>query len=438
MQRREIFVTVFVIAVAATAGCASPDSSSPQSNVAATPFSMESPPLVDIHGHLMHASLDRYMKILDQVGFRRSIMLGPCRNLLGAESKYPGRLFLFTHGLRDFKRWREQDPSYLAQVPGHVEQDLKAGCRGLGEFYTRHMGIPGIGMAPINVPGDSPAVLKIIDIVARFDRPIFWHFEARFVHEYERATAHNPAVKIVWVHAAIGDAGFQRLRKALQRFPNLYLDLSGSGSQTFHRLLFPDAPGRPPHLLPDRRTIHPLWRELVEEFADRIMIPGLDLESAGHQGLEQAAAITADYRNILSQLSPCAARKAGYETAERLLGLITTPPAPCPPLDPASVVFPLDVFKLDNVVLDQPLPARLRGGQKLTITGTTTAAGPVKACLFTPGVGRCDLASAEATAVNGRFSLVLDLARVQPGDRQQFRITPDFSSVGRAVVVNIE
>lgn len=447
MKGRRIFAAASAMACSVMMGCAPSDSAGPRSDVAATPVSMHAPPLVDVHGHVLkasivhhqsaHASLHNYMKIIDRIGFRRTIMLGQCRGVMELEREYSGRLFLFTHGIRDFARWRAQDPSYLAEVPSHVEDDLKAGCRGLGEFLTRHAGIPLIGMAPIEVPSDSPTVLKIIDVVARFGRPIFWHFDARFMDEFERAMAHNSTVKIVWAHAAIGGAGFQRLRRNLQRFPNLYLDLS-TGSPTLNRLLFPKAPGGPPHFLPDRRTVHPLWRELVEEFADRIMIPGLDLEAAGLQGLEHAPAIADDFRHILSQLSPCAARKTGYETAERILGLITTPPVPCPPLDRSAVAFPPDVFKLDNVSLDQPLPARFRVGQRFTITGTTPAAVPVKACLFTPGAAKCDLAYSEATPANGRFSLSLDLSHARPGEHQQLRITPDFSVLGRGVVVHIE
>ena len=402
----------------------------------AQPFKVESLPLVDHHVHLIFTPLDRYMEMLARIGFGRAVLLGPCREVLGSEGRHKGKVFLFTHGIRNFDRWRARDPAYMAEVAKHVAEDLRAGCLGLGEFLTRHRGIPGIGMAPIDVPSDAPEVLRIIDTVASFNRPIFWHFEPPHVDEYERAAAHNPSAKIVWVHEAIGGPGFQRLRRALEKFPNLYLDLAGSGSQTFNRILYPNFPGRPPHLLPDRRTVHPLWRELVEEYAHRIMIPGLDLESAGREGVQRAAEIAADHLHILSQLSECAARKTAHETLERLLGLLATPPVPCKPLDPASVVFPADVFKLDGVVLDRPLPARLRTGQVLTLEGTSSAVGEVRACLFPPGGRDCDYASARAMPVNSRFSLALDLSRVPVGNAA-LRVTPDFSVLGRAVGVEI-
>jgi predicted TIM-barrel fold metal-dependent hydrolase len=201
-----------------------------------------------------------------------------------------------------------QDSKMAERIAAEYERALGSGVyRGLGEIPTYHPA------RPVPIPPDSPLVLKLLELAARYAVPINVHCTASDggAGRMAQALRLSPGATVIWAH---GGSRLLELTAFLGDYPNLYFDLS-----TLH----------PPWPLRGGRThlayggvIDRNWRELLEAYPDRFLV-GFDF-GTGFGGLIQSTPLSAArqvgefFQTVLSQLAPSTARKIAYENAERL------------------------------------------------------------------------------------------------------------------------
>ena len=147
--------------------------------------------------------------------------------------------------------------------------------QGIGEVFTRHDDITAL------TEGDTPranneALARVYHLAAEFDLPVLLHANVTskrernplYLAEIEEPLRNHPHVRFIWAHAGTSmeihrhqkklDFLLPTLRRLLQRYPNLYIDLSWTMLQPY--LL--DASGKP----------RQAWLELVERHPTRFML----------------------------------------------------------------------------------------------------------------------------------------------------------------------
>ncbi len=160
----------------------------------------------------------------------------------------------------------------------HIQRmlDLDPGLwQGIGEVFTRHDDLTAL------IDGDTPranneAMAKVYRLAAEHDLPVLLHSNITskrernplYLAEIEEALGQHPQTRFIWAHAGTS-AEIHRhqerlkfllptLERLLERYPNLYIDLSWS-------LLTP-------YLLDEQGTPRREWLRLVERFAERFML----------------------------------------------------------------------------------------------------------------------------------------------------------------------
>ena len=298
----------------------------------------ESLPLFDAHTHL-NANMTAEILIdrMNLAGVRKMVLMprhytddGFATDEQAAEyaEKYPGRFVAFVGGQRN-ELWTQW--AWTIEHPFLVEAEAKLRTgrySGLGEFILHHYGynrlVPTTHQhvsGDLEVPADSPLMLKIADLAARYDVPVVIHAEAepRTVEQVRRLLAGSPRTKIVWAHNC-GRGPAEHAAAFLKAYPNLMCDLGqmavplttpygyGTGwpaGRSMHISIVQYRDGR----------ISSAMRELFEAFPDRFVI-GTD--TAHPFQYSRYPDIVEAFRLLLSQLTPETARKIGYENAERL------------------------------------------------------------------------------------------------------------------------
>ncbi|MBC2658339.1 amidohydrolase family protein [Pseudomonas sp. MSSRFD41] len=160
----------------------------------------------------------------------------------------------------------------------HIQRmlDLDPGLwQGIGEVFTRHDDLTAL------IDGDTPranneAMAKVYRLAAEHDLPVLLHSNITskrernplYLAEIEEALGQHPQTRFIWAHAGTS-AEIHRhqerlkfllptLERLLERYPNLYIDLSWS-------LLTP-------YLLDEQGIPRREWLRLVERFAERFML----------------------------------------------------------------------------------------------------------------------------------------------------------------------
>lgn len=160
----------------------------------------------------------------------------------------------------------------------HIERmlELFPGLwQGIGEVFTRHDDLTAL------TSGDTPranneALGLIYQLAARHDMPVLIHSNITskrernplYLEEIEQPLREHPDTRFIWAHAGTSmeihrhqtqlDFLLPTLTRMLERYSNLYIDLSWSVLQ--------------PYLLDDKGVPRPEWVALVERFPERFML----------------------------------------------------------------------------------------------------------------------------------------------------------------------
>lgn len=160
----------------------------------------------------------------------------------------------------------------------HIERmlELFPGLwQGIGEVFTRHDDLTAL------TSGDTPranneALGLIYQLAARHDMPVLIHSNITskrernplYLQEIEQPLREHPDTRFIWAHAGTSmeihrhqtqlDFLLPALTRMLERYSNLYIDLSWSVLQ--------------PYLLDDKGVPRPEWVALVERFPERFML----------------------------------------------------------------------------------------------------------------------------------------------------------------------
>lgn len=147
--------------------------------------------------------------------------------------------------------------------------------QGIGEIFTRHDDLTALTYG--DVPrANNEALARVYHLVAEFDLPVLLHANVTskrernplYLAEIEEPLRNHPHVRFIWAHAGTSmeihrhqkklDFLLPTLRRLLQRYPNLYIDLSWSVLR--------------PYLLDEQGKPDPQWLALVERFPQRFML----------------------------------------------------------------------------------------------------------------------------------------------------------------------
>ncbi len=123
---------------------------------------------------------------------------------------------------------------------------------------------------------NNEALARVYHLAAEFDLPVLLHANVTskrernplYLAEIEEPLRNHPHVRFIWAHAGTSmeihrhqkklDFLLPTLRRLLQRYPNLYIDLSWSVLR--------------PYLLDEQGKPDPQWLALVERFPQRFML----------------------------------------------------------------------------------------------------------------------------------------------------------------------
>lgn len=176
----------------------------------------------------------------------------------------------------------------------------------MGEMLLRLHPIRPIAPDGINNPADSPLMLKMYDLAAKYGVPINLHVDNEHSDELERALSHNRSVIIVWAHCGYSDPF--HIRSMMDKHPNLYGDLSIILDPYKKHGIDPTDPDG---------TIEKEWKDLLENYSDRLMF-GTDM-GKGRERYRMTGKVTRFYRGLLYQLPDEAAKNIAYKTILKIL-----------------------------------------------------------------------------------------------------------------------
>ncbi len=257
-------------------------------------------PAIDVHSHSSmngirtRADVDAWVKTMDEVGIEMSVVF---TGASGTEFDRQAELFLGSYPRR-FQVWysfdasKPDDPEFTAKAVAELERVYGKGARGVGEITDKGWGVDasekdalprarrlrfddprldaywercGELNMPVNIHiADHPSCWKPLD--AKQERtPDFQSFNlyGKDVPSYEellamreRLLAKHPRTKFIFCHFSNQGNDTAALAKMLDRFPNMYVDVSARDYEM----------GRQP------RTM----RTFLERYKDRVLF-GTDM-----------------------------------------------------------------------------------------------------------------------------------------------------------------
>ncbi|MFB3826185.1 MAG: amidohydrolase family protein [Bryobacteraceae bacterium] len=223
-------------------------------------------PVIDVHAHTSQAHIktradvDAWVKTMDEVGIERTVVF---TGATGAA--FDAQVELFAKYPERFQLWCSLDtsgldaPDYPQRVVKEIERCYRKGARGVGEISDKGSGIQRASLAraqrlhiddkrlaaawekcaelklPVNLHiADHPSCWRPLG--PRQERtPDFQHFNlyGKDVLSYEelmatrdRMLAAHPRTTVIACHFSNQGNDLATLAKALDRYPNLYVDLS--------------------------------------------------------------------------------------------------------------------------------------------------------------------------------------------------------------------
>lgn len=265
--------------------------------------------IIDAHAHFnpRAVDIDELVTYLDEAKINKVVLFSSAEYLEEACAKYPDRIIPFLRPFDMMRMIRDGDTTLSEDMPEEANGHLEGGFfKGMGEMLLQIHPIRPFAPEGINNPADSPVMLEMYDLAARYGVPINVHVDSEHSDELERALKHNRNAIIVWAHCGYADPF--HIRSMMDRHPNLYGDLS---------ILFD--PYKQHGLDPTNGdgTIEEEWKDLLETYSDRLMF-GTDM-GKDKERYRMTAKITRYYRGLLYQLSDKAAEDIAYKTILKIL-----------------------------------------------------------------------------------------------------------------------
>jgi len=257
-------------------------------------------PAIDVHTHSSmngtgsRADVDAWVKAMDAAGVEMSVVF---TGASGEKFDRQAELFLGSHPKR-FQVWysfdpsNPEDPAFSAKLVAELERVYQKGARGVGEIIDKgwgveadqHSAVPrakrlrfddprldaywekcGELNLPVNIHvADHPSCWKPLD-KNQERTPNFQQFNlyGKDVPSYEellavreRLLAKHPRTKFIFCHFSNQGNDTAALARLLDRFPNMYVDLSARDYEM----------GRQPHTM----------KAFLERYKDRVLF-GTDM-----------------------------------------------------------------------------------------------------------------------------------------------------------------
>jgi hypothetical protein len=206
--------------------------------------------------------------------------------------------------------WTLKSPEITRYLES-LEQGLRAGrFRGIGELFVNNQHSHAPDFQPTRYPADSPLMQRLLTLAATYHAPLSVHMEADpgSVEELERLLPIDRNGLVIWAHCGFWIEADQ-LQTLMDRHPNLLCELSHRDDRAHARRL------RTVPITGFGRRLKSDWKALLENHSDRFLI-GTDVDNLG-----QYQAIIDFYREVLTQLSPDAAKRIAHGNAVRLFRL---------------------------------------------------------------------------------------------------------------------
>ena len=287
-------------------------------------------PIIDNHSHLLPTYMtprlgttpDDLIAAMDAAGIQRMVVVGFGTEVPDLPKRYPGR-FVAAYVMHNF-RWRQDprfafivpqdqqvgdgtDPKEVEAISAEFETALGTGqYNAIAEITTialpiraQAVGTDGRSLPGANLPPDSPLVLRLMELAAKFDLPINLHCESTATDRMIRAVAARPKTRIIWAHTG-SYLSPRSIADLLHNYPNLDFDLSAKNA------IYEQRSGS----FLQFGSLNEDWRQLFEAFPDRFYF-GVDFLTKSQLGY--AKRIGQDARAVFSQLTPTTARKIAFE-----------------------------------------------------------------------------------------------------------------------------
>lgn len=248
-------------------------------------------PLFDAHVHYKEPAWDAYpvesiVRLMDKGGVAMGLVSSsPDEGTIMLFEHAPSRIVPELrpyHGSHGSSNWTEFDG-----MADYLEGRLDAyPHEGIGEFHIRSRAM-----------WDETLFRKIIDMAKARDIYLHVHSGAepiRWLYDLD------PDVKIIWAHAGLGESA-PEVHALMSEFPDLLADTS----LREHSILGFD------------KELDPVWKEIIFDFQDRLMIGSDTWVNSQWDNYE---AIMDANRRWLSKLPKSVAEKIAYKNAERLFG----------------------------------------------------------------------------------------------------------------------
>jgi len=283
-------------------------------------------PIIDVEFHYgRRIEIRDLIKKMDENGVAL-VWLAPGGDSLGSEESlrlnelFPDRIVPTTVS-GDGKLWHSSDRSFLNKLV----TDVRSGrFFAMGEFEGRHYHAGPSTSPDAHMPVDSKAMKVVFELSEEKGIPFLLHHEAedKLLPELELMLRRYPGAKVIWCHMGRNrnPNTWKKFRKAeavrefLQKYPNLYFDfLESPPGARFSGYV----EGIAYKISSQVVTLDPEWKEVIEEFPDRIV---LGSDAAPLRFERWYDRVFNDHRNIILQgVRKEVAEKIAYKNAWKLM-----------------------------------------------------------------------------------------------------------------------
>jgi len=207
--------------------------------------------------------------------------------------------------------WTLKSPGIIRYLK-FIEENLWSGkFRGIGELMVNNLNSRAPQVSASRYPADSPLMVRMLSLAATYEVPLDIHMEAdpASLKELERLLPMDRKATVIWAHCGTwADASLAT--RMMAEHLNLWCELSQRDDRQrglkARNLVITDS----------RRVLKPDWKALLEKYSDRFLV-GTD----NNEEISRYQGVIDFFQATLAQLSPEAARRIGYENAQRLFRL---------------------------------------------------------------------------------------------------------------------